>query len=387
MEAKVQEREQKSIYSIVMSKSTSERFKRFKQLYQDNKFDVLLKDEASIYWLKLRSISRKELMVEFCFFASIDCTDVRGTALFEFIYGLEPSEVLLDKFIEQKYQVERATRKANETKLVSELYKMKVFDWGGLYQNNLERTIVDNYIKKINNFDILNEKIEHEIHESMRGYVQSSWYNHWTSILIEDIFKDHKKVIPTVGLIKKVDFFVGNIPFDLKVTYFPEGFMAVKRKAAGLPTEIQEAKHFAKEIGISYDRTQKEKAIFSELLTRFEESKNPKAKIFLENFRKSRWAIIQEAMKDPRNLIQWLYEEQGERRFDAANRLFLVLIDKNNLEESWKMKRNIELLKDSINDYLGAFNPKNISKLAVEFDWMDGKRYTASSDMIFVVKD
>jgi len=62
--------------------------------------------------------------------------------------------------------------------------------------------------------------------------------------------------------------------------------------------------------------------------------------------------MIQEVIEEPQRLIKWLYEEQGERRFDAANRLFLVLIDKNNLEESWKMKRNLDLLKDKINSYL-----------------------------------
>ena len=77
--------------------------------------------------------------------------------------------------------------------MISELYKLKIFDWGGLYQNNLERTIVDNYIKKIKNFDVLMDKIDNEIHESLKGYVLCSWFNHWTSILIEDIFKGHKK--------------------------------------------------------------------------------------------------------------------------------------------------------------------------------------------------
>jgi hypothetical protein len=363
------------------------KFNHFKQLYQDNKFDVLLREEDSIYWLKLRSITRKELLVEFCTLAKIDCSDVKGTALFEHIYDAKPSETLLDKFIAQKFLSERSERKANETKLVSELYKMKVFDWGGLYQNNLEKTIVDNYIKKIRSFDLLNEKIENEIHDSMRGYVQCSWYNHWTSILIEDIFKDHKKVIPTVGLIKKVDFFIGDIPFDLKVTYFPEGFMLASRKAKGLPTELQVLKRFVKTIGIKYNREQKDKALFAELLARIEESQKPEAKKFIVEFKKTRWSMIQEVIKEPKNLIKWLYEEQGERRFDAANRLFLVLIDKSNLEDSWKMKRNLDLLKDTINNYLDRFNGKEVEKLKTEFDWMDGKRYTALSDMIFVVKE
>lgn len=271
-----------------MSKKSGNKFKYFKQLYQDNKFDILLKESGSNYWLKLRSISRKELLKEFCTLAKLNSKNIKGGELFKFVYNSNPPEALIDKFIAQKYKAERASRKVNETKLVSELFKMKVFDWGGLYQNNLERTIVDNYVKKIRDFDMLNKKIENEIHASMRGYVQCSWYNHWTSILIEDIFKDHKKVVPTVGLVKKIDFFIGDIPFDMKVTYFPDGFMAEKRKATGLPTEVQEIKRFAKDTGIKYDRDQKDKAIFSELLTRIAESSKPKVKEFYKNFNQTR---------------------------------------------------------------------------------------------------
>jgi len=288
MVVRVRVRGQENTYFIAMTKNSQNTFKYFKQLYQDNKFNVLLKEPGSNYWLKLRSISRKELLEEFCAIAKLDPKNIKGSELFEFIYSSNPSEAIIDKFIAHKYQAERANRRANETKLVSELFKMKIFDWGGLYQNNLERTIVDNYIKKIQDFDILNKKIENEIHSSMKGYVQCSWYNHWTSILIEDIFKDHPKVIPTVGFVKKIDFFIGDIPFDMKVTYFPEGFMAEKRKAAGLPTEMQELKRFAKDMGIKYDRDQKEKIIFSELLTRIVENNKPDAKEFYKRFNQNR---------------------------------------------------------------------------------------------------
>ncbi|MEK6758671.1 MAG: hypothetical protein AABY51_02775 [Deltaproteobacteria bacterium] len=363
------------------------KFKQFKQLYQDNRFDVLLKDPDSVYWLKLRSIARKELMVEFCVQNAIDPANFSGTALFEQIYESKPNEKVIDEFIAQKYLVKRAERKANEIKLVSELYKMKELDWGGIYQNNLEKSLVDNYIKKINDFDLLNKKIENEIHASMRGYVQSSWFNHWTSILIEDIFKDNQKVIPTVGLIKKVDFFISNVPFDLKVTYFPEGYMLAKRRAIGMPTEIQLLKRFAKATGIQYDKTQKEKAIMFELLTRISEKTDVESKKFIEEFKAARWQIVKETIDDKKSLIKWLYENQGERRFDAANRLFLVLIDKKNMDESWKMKRNRELLVDEVNSYLDQFNAKDTSKLDIEFNWTDGKKYNAASDAIFVVKE
>ena len=367
--------------------TTKNNFSYFKQLYQDNKFDALLKEEGSVYWLKLRSISRKEFMVKFCSIMNIDCVGIKSSALFEHIYKSKVDEKIIDKFIAQEYLTERAERKINEIKLISELYKMKVLDWGGIYQNNLEKSIVDNYIKKIKDFDLLNKKIENEIHASMKGYVQSSWFNHWTSILIEDIFKDNKKVIPTVGLIKKVDFFVSNVPFDLKVTYFPEGYMLAKRKVLGIPTESQLLKRFAKTKGIKYDKTQKEKTIIFELLTRISEKTDSESKKFIEDFKATRWQIVKDTIKDKKSLIKWLYEEQGERRFDAANRLFLVLIDRKNMEESWKMKRNIEMLGDEINSYLNNFNAKDVSKLNIEFDWLDGKRYKTASDVIFVVKE
>jgi hypothetical protein len=362
-------------------------FKHFKRLYQDNAFDVLLKEDGSVYWLKLRSISRKELMVKFCQFANIDCTDISGSTLFQHLYEKQPPEKVIDDFILGQYKLERGFRKQNETKLVSELYKLPALDWGGIYQNNLEKTIVDNYVKKIQDFDLLNKKIENEIHLSMRGYVQSSWYNHWTSILIEDIFKDQQNVIPTVGLIKKVDFFIENVPFDLKVTYFPEGYMAVKRKLLGMPSELQALKRFAKSQGIKFDTNQKDKSLLLELMTRFRESANGSVKSFFEDFNKERWSIVEQSIKNGRELIQWLYQEQGERRFDAANRLFLVLIDKNNLEDSWKMKRNSELLGDAIGSYVNKFSSKDLQELAVSFNWIDGKTYTATSDIIFVTKD
>ena len=386
MAAEAHAKEQRSIYSCVMSKIKENRFNYFKQLYQNNKFDILFKEKEAIYWLKLRSIARKSLLLEFCKFSGIECS-AKESELFKYIYKQKTDPKLLDQFVEKKYQEGRAERRKEEPKLISELYKLQVFDWGGLYQNNLERTIVNNYIKKIRNFSFLTKKIEGEIHESVRSYVLSSWFNHWTSILIEDIFKDHRRVTATVGLIKKIDFFIGCVPFDLKVTYFPDGFMQAKRKEMKLKTELQELKVFAAKKGIKYDRNQKDKMIFKEVLIRIKESVDPETKKFWKQFNHRRQEIIKEAMTQPKKLIRWLYEHQGERRFDAANRLFLILIDEENLEESWKMKRNMDLLRDKINYYLDHLDLKNKHRLKIEFDWLDGQRYSVLSDVVFITKE
>ena len=109
-------------------------------------------------------------------------------------------------------------------------------------------------------------------------------------------------------------------------------------------------------------------------------------KKFWKQFNKTRINIIKNTIKRPSSLIRWLYEQQGERRFDASNRLFLILIDEKNIEESWKMKRNIDILKNQINRYLNKINLKNTKPFKIMFKWKDGKQYCVLSDILFIIR-
>jgi len=358
-------------------------FSTLKQYYDENNFEEIFKNKQGKLFLKLRSISRTQLLKEFAQENNIDISQVAARKLFEFIFDKNVSENKIDSFIRDKYKRDRQSRKSKEDWIYSQLYKLKIFDWGGLYQNSLEQTIVNNYIKKIQDFDELNKKIENELHASMRGYVLNSWYNHWSSILIEDIFKDHPKVLPTIGLVKKIDFFWKDFPFDLKVTYFPEGFMALKRREKSLRPELTELKNFARKHKIHFDRNADNKSIFSELLSRITELRTQESIEFIEKFHDERKKIILEATKNPKELIKWLYEEQGPRRFDAANRFFLVLVDLKNLEDSWKLKRNKKTLVENIKKFLDD-NVVNFDDMKITFDF-DGKKYSTYSTVLFVI--
>jgi hypothetical protein len=57
-------------------------------------------------------------------------------------------------------------------------------------------------------------------------------------------------------------------------------------------------------------------------------------------------------LENPPSLAVWMYEEQGEQRFGAENRLFVVLLDKKNPEMSWELKRDFDLVFDSIDYFL-----------------------------------
>jgi len=362
--------------------------KEFNELldaFDSNNFMFILSNKRGNLFLKLRSLSRTKLLQELADELDIDVSDVNNKELFEFIFcSSKIDEQKIDEFIRKKYSEERKNRIKNEDFLYSQLYKLKVFDWGGFYQNSVEQTIVNNYVKKIQDFDKLNEIIEKDINPRLKGYILCSWYNHWTSILIEDMFKDHPDVLPAVGSIKKVDFFWKNLPFDLKVTYFPEGFIDKMRKEKKLKPEFAEIRNFAKKYKISYDENQREREIFYELWTKISEDISEDSKNFIKNLKNERERIIRETQNDPKKLIQWLYEEQGIRRFDAANRFFLVLINLQNLEESWKLKRNKKLLQEEIKKYLDSNKTLDINKLKITFKW-ENKSFTTYAAILFVI--
>jgi hypothetical protein len=358
-------------------------FNTLRGLYDSNQFANLVHDPDGIYWLKLRSVSRAPQLRDLCQRTGINYEGIPGRQLFAYVYNHRPDEQAIDHFISELYEEERSARRENENYLVSQLYQMRVFDWGGLYQNSLERTIINNYVKRIQSWDELNNAIENEIHASMQGYVQCSWYNHWTSIIIEDIFKDHPGVLPAVGLVKQVDFFIHNFPFDLKVTYFPAGYMRVLRRRERLRPEFTELKAFCRQEDIWFDRSRPERVLFPELLAKISEYPTQSARDFMESFEATRARFVQQTIENPTELKVWLYENQGVRRFDAANRFFLILIDMEHLEESWKLKRNKKLLADTINAHLDTMQPGQVEDLEISFNWQNNV-YETYADALFI---
>ncbi len=193
------------------------------------------------------------------------------------------------------------------------------------------------------------------------------------------------RVLPTVGLIKQVDFFIDDIPFDLKVTYFPKGFMENERRELKLTIkELSELKKTAKKFKIPFDKNRPDDELLIDLITAFTESSQQDVKDFYSNFVKIRRDIISETLQQPRELLKWLYEQQGTQRFDASNRLFLVLVDTNSLEDSWELKRDYTLLKNKIDEYL---NTRSFNKDELLLNWsFNNNQYQSYADVLFVLK-
>ena len=105
------------------------------------------------------------------------------------------------------------------------------------------------------------------------------------------------------------------------------------------------------------------------------------SKQLIIDLRAYRSVILSKCLEDPAGLLQWLYENQGVRRFDASNRLFLVLVDQASIFDSWKLKRTKPLHTERIHSYLDAVP---LTPDGCEFQW-EGKTYSALADVVFVV--
>lgn len=103
----------------------------------------------------------------------------------------------------------------------------------------------------------------------------------------------------------------------------------------------------------------------------------------LNEFDRAKRQIIEEAQNNPIELMKWLYENQGEMRFGAENRIYLPLTDMSDLTQSWKMKRAFSLIEPKVYRYIEDFSSKSLKTIEFVFK---GKAYTALSDILFIIK-
>lgn len=361
-------------------------FASWKELFEQEDLFAFNQNPEGLLWLKLKSVMRPDLIRQLQI--KIPSLPRRASEVFAACYRYFSLDIgkgtrFLDAFIREA--AAEQLKALNEKKLTAELYKFQTFDWGGDYRNSLDKYLVRNYVKAIDSYDGVLQKLDTEIPVAVRGYVLNSWYNHWTSILIENLFKRHPAVLPTVGKMKSVDFFIRKVPFDLKVTYLPREWARMLEKEIGLPSEVAFLKETAKQLGIPYTASSDPSI---EILGQLRDWHSVLAKQKLTALQVMRKRIIDATLSAPRRLIQWLYENQGEMRFGAENRLFVVLIDVENPANAWQLKRNLPLLKPCLYRYLNRFSKVDLKKLRLDFTY-PGKagRFSVWSDVIFVVKE
>lgn len=359
-------------------------FERWDQEFRTQNLYAFNHNENALLYLKVRAVCRSKQIKQFVKNNNIVLKSTKIGEQFAELYSIMEntpnSMAMLDTYLFNRNNEWYHTMGVDEEKLKSDLRKITSYEWGGDQENSLDQYLVRRYIKTISDFDILKSKAD-AIAANAWKFVQTSWYNNWTSYLIESIFKKHERVLSAVGEIKSVDFFIDNNPIDLKVTYFPEAYLQSKLKEKLGNKEITWLKHQAKSFNIMPDRNLSDSEQYYFLK---EELENHGHSAVVTNLISTRKQVVKEAQNKPENLMKWLYENQSSRLFGSENRLFIILIDSTNMNQSWKMKRAFSLIEPQINGYLDTFNSESLKKIDFAFN---KKGYESLSDIIFVIKE
>lgn len=337
----------------------------------------------ALLWLKVRAVCRGKQIGQFVKDSNLMLTSTKiseqNIELFELLEGRSDAMLILDRFLQGKNNEWYAAMGVDENKLKDDLYKVRYYAWGGDQNNSLDRHLVSRYVKCISGYDELVSK-QSEIANNAWNYVQNSWYNNWSSYLIESFFKRHPRVISAVGEIKSVDFFIENYPIDLKVTFFPNQFMDEKIKLKLGKSILSWLKTKARELGITI---RGDDSVTQQIYTLIEKLSEQGYIDVIQHINNIRCDIIREAQNEPTELMTWLYANQGEMRFGAENRIFVILADSTDISQSWKMKRAFSLIEPKVKKYLDTFTNTSLKKIEFTFK---KQNYTSLADVIFVVK-
>ena len=185
--------------------------------------------------------------------------------------------------------------------------------WGRRQGDQFDGMTRDIY--RINSLNELLSKYPNDNSELSR-YAHNRWFNYKSAMAVEDIFCQHPNVRPESNKRNKlVDFYINNIPYDHKTTVIPN---SMKRRVSEIGTE--------------------------------------------------RFDI---------DLIRWLYKNQSSgMRYHLSNRIFIVVVNSQDLDLSWRVKAELSLISSKIDDFLkgGRFYNFKCEKTGTRF----------SSGIIFV---
>lgn len=359
------------------------KFDKWDIAFRDQKLDIFNNNAEGLLWLKVRAICRgrqlKEFLEENNLVLNSTKVSDKNRELFDILINCADASIILDNFLQCMNHEWYNEMGINIEQLKEDLYKVQYYSWGGDQNNSLDKYFISRYVKIISKFSELQNR-QAEIGANAWNYVQNSWYNNWTSFIIESLFKQNPRVISAVGEIKSVDFFIDEYPIDLKVTFFPNKFMEQKFKSILGTSENTWLKKKCKPLGISCDTKASES---QQIYTLTEKLKEIGRSDVIKGLEAVRSQIIIESQKNPVELIRWLYENQGEMRFGAENRIYLILADSNDFTQAWKMKIAFSLIEPKIKQYIENFSSDSLKKVEFEFK---KRRYSTLSDILFVVK-
>ena len=315
---------------------------------------------------------------------------LKGEGLYEAVYNDRSITIkFLRDFIKREYPTVKAQRMEEEKYLPSILSEFSNVRCG--VRNDDLSDLVKGLVrdKSIVDKNKLDEKVSYIVRNTITDYIYWQYFNQATTDLLEHIFNDHPKVIPTLRKIKYADFFIeigGRIiPFDLKITHLSENYYDLLDK--GLVLQDNSADSFA--IGSNDSEIEKIKSFYKDIkkehkLPNFKdiddsklgvikkleelENKDPAVKEFLEQTYKHRTELVESTKQDLDRAIWWNFKYQGERLFKNNNRFYVFLAYKNSFEDPRGLKNNFDAIKTEVYKVLNNLTASNLSTIKYHYD-------------------
>lgn len=190
----------------------------------------------------------------------------------------------------------------NLQSLESELKKRLDFPYNWGRKQSDEWDRKTKFIYQTQYFESLENQCK-EFDDNLRNYAFNRWLNFWSAKAIEQIFTNYPNVRKEENQFSKtVDFYISEIPFDHKSSVFPKQF------------------------GQSLDY----------------------------------------AIDHKKELIEWLYQNQSQQgRKHLENRLFIIFFNEKS-NEHWKLKTELTLIQEKIEDYVRNFSKDNLVSLNLD---------------------
>ena len=154
-----------------------------------------------LLWLKVRAICRSKQLRQFIKENKIDLTTTKvseqNIELFDILKKRSDAMSVLDTFLQCLNHEWYTEIGVDIEQLKEDLYRIQYYAWGGDQNNSLDKYFISRYVKVLSNYNELQNK-QAEIGANAWNYVQNSWYNNWTSFVIESLFKRNQRVISAV---------------------------------------------------------------------------------------------------------------------------------------------------------------------------------------------
>jgi len=275
-------------------------------------------DRLTVLQKKLDAMTKAHL-AQVCGALGIQAVGKKADII-ETIIQAQVAESRIDEIIRELYVKQAADELQGLTpdELHTELQKVDAYEWP-CRQGGLDQYIQSNFTRQYVRYDELKDAVDSILATAVADYAVCSWYNTWSTWLIEDSIARHPNVVPTLRNVKGVDIFFKGQPFDLKTTVIPE------------------------QLESQFDRF----------------------------------------VKAPGELAKWYYENQGAERFGEDNRMYIVVHDTRNPHESWKLKRNLDLIRSALQKALTEETVGETDQIVFTYA---KKTYSAIGKVIFITQ-